>query len=189
MKKIVEYLFELNHLKNIKHEGWRLAGVSNPDSVAEHCLGATQIAFILAKLENHPNPHFVATMCAFHDIAETRIGDVHKLGIKYISRDESAVTNDQLKPLNEIGSEIKVMWEEFESRKTPAAQIVKDADRLEQAVQARIYILQGHKEAQDWINNIRKSLLTKSGKKLLEVINKSDPYKWWKGKKLIGKDY
>ena len=189
MKKIVDYFFELNHLKNIKHEGWRLAGISYPDSVAEHSLNAAQIAFILAKLEDHPKPHYIATMCVFHDIAETRIGDVHKLGIRYVSKDEASVVNDQLNPLNKIGSDLKLMWTEFEERKTHAAQIVKDADLLEQAVQARIYILQGHKEAKDWINNIRKILWTKSGKKLLEIINESDPYEWWKGKKLIGKKY
>jgi 5'-deoxynucleotidase YfbR-like HD superfamily hydrolase len=51
MKKLVEFLFECLHLKDIKREGWRYAGIQFPESVAEHTLHAAQIGFILAQLE------------------------------------------------------------------------------------------------------------------------------------------
>ena len=189
MEEWVKYFFELSHLKNIKHEGWRLAGVPFPDSVAEHTTGAAQIAYILAHMEGHPEPERIATMVLFHDVAETRIGDIHKLGIRYAKRNEAQVVKEQTESLGEVGKKIREMWEEFEARETKAAQIAKDADRLEQAVMARKYILQGYKDAQDWINNIRISLFTKSALKLLDIIENADPNAWWKGKKLVGKKY
>ena len=34
------------------------------------------LAFVLAWMEGHPNPHEVCTHAAFHDIAETRASDL-----------------------------------------------------------------------------------------------------------------
>lgn len=49
LKKIITFIFELVQLRRIKHEGWRLVGIDNPESVAEHSLRAAQIGYILAK--------------------------------------------------------------------------------------------------------------------------------------------
>ena len=51
LQKITNLIFEGLHLKRIKHEGWRMCGIENPDSVAEHSLNAAQIGYILAKME------------------------------------------------------------------------------------------------------------------------------------------
>ncbi|MBR9680524.1 MAG: HD domain-containing protein [Candidatus Altiarchaeota archaeon] len=185
MKEFVKFMFELQHLKKIKHEGWRLAGVSHPDTVAEHTANAAQIAYILAQMEGHENPEKIATMVLFHDIAETRIGDIHYLGINYVKRDEKRVVEDQTSNMGEVGKKIRKMWLKFEDRQTEESKIAKDADRLEQALQAKEYVEQSYKEAQDWINNIRVSLFTKSAKELLKIIEKSDSKSWWRGKKKI----
>ena len=83
IKKLVNLIFEWQHLKRIKHEGWRLAGVSNPDSVAEHSLVAAQIGYILAKME-WADVGKVVSMLIWHDIHEARIQDVHKLSLRYL---------------------------------------------------------------------------------------------------------
>jgi len=49
--EITKFIFECFQLKRIKHEGWRIIGVENPDSVAAHSLSASQIAYILAQKE------------------------------------------------------------------------------------------------------------------------------------------
>ena len=51
LTKITQLIFEGMHLKQIKHEGFRLAQIPYPDSVAEHSLLAAQIGYILAKME------------------------------------------------------------------------------------------------------------------------------------------
>lgn len=53
--------------------------------------------------------------------------------------------------------------------------ILKDADYLENALNAKEYIQQGHKQAEQWLENLSKKLCTKSGKKLFKEILKSDP--------------
>lgn len=45
-KKLLNFFFELGQLKMIEHEGWRLAGINHPESVASHSLRAAQIGYV-----------------------------------------------------------------------------------------------------------------------------------------------
>ena len=55
-----------------------------------------------------------------------------------------------------------------------------DADKLELAVQAKCSLDMGsNKSVQLWIDRIRTLLKTKSAKKLLEIIEKTDMNEWW----------
>jgi len=184
MKEICDFLFELGHLRRIKHEGWRLAGLDEPESIAEHSLRAAQIGFLLSKLENYPDPQEVSTMLVFHDMAECRIGDLHRVAQRYAQIDEARVVKDQVKPLKNMGADLLNIWKKFEYRKGTAGLLAKDADLLEMALTAREYYERGYHSTQDWINNISKSLQTKSAKKLLACIMESNPVKWWKALKI-----
>jgi len=185
LMQIVRFLFEMGQLRRIKHEGWKLAGIESPESVAEHTLRAAQIAYILAKMENYPQPEKVCAMVVFHELAEARTGDVHRVARRYVVRDEEKAVKEQLGRLGNLGEDIFRFWKEFEARNTKAAQIAKDADRLEQAVTAREYIAQGFSSAVDWINNIRPRLYTESARKLLRLIEKANPTDWWQGLKKL----
>jgi putative hydrolases of HD superfamily len=188
-KDILNLIFEFGQLRRIKHEGWRLVGVENPDSVAEHSLRAAQIGFLLAKMEKYENPYEVCTMVVFHDIGECRIGDIHKVALRYLEADEERVVREQTENLEDIGKDILKLWQEFEAKTTTAGIIAKDADRLEQAVMAKEYIERGHASAKDWIINVSRLLKTKSAKKLLKLLETTDSTDWWEGlKKLIMED-
>lgn len=179
-KSILNFIFELGMLRRIKHEGWRVAGVPHPESVAEHSLRAAQIAFLLAKMENHPTPYEVVTITIFHDIGECRIGDLHKIAIRYVKVKEHRAVSDQTKTLKKIGAEIFDLWNQIEGKKPSKSGIIaKDADLLEQAVMAREYIEQGFKFAEDWIKNIALNLKTNSAKKLLAQLKNTDSHDWW----------
>ena len=98
---IAKLLFEMQHLKQIKHEGWRLSGVQHPDSVAEHSLCAAQIAYVLAQMEG-ADALRVTSMLVWHDMAETRIGELHKIASHYIKGKnaiEDLAMGDQLKEM------------------------------------------------------------------------------------------
>lgn len=113
-------MFEMQHLKAIKHEGWRIIGVQFPDSVAEHSLCAAQIAYVLAKMEG-ADALRVTAMLVWHDMAETRIGDLHKVATHYIKgKDvfEDRVMEDQLESVG-FGSEIMELVREYELHETP----------------------------------------------------------------------
>lgn len=181
--RIPNFIFELGQLRRVKHEGWRLAGVEYPESVAEHSLRAAQIAYILANLEGHPNPFEICTMLVFHDIAEARLGDIHKVANRYIEAQERKALVDQLTPLGEMGLSILSLWDQVESASTDAGCIARDADKLEQAVTAREYLEQGHPAAQEWINNVKLLLCTESAKNLLSELEHCNSTDWWKGLK------
>ncbi len=47
-------------------------------------------------------------------------------------------------------------------------------------MQAREYQAQGYKDAVDWIERAKGRLRCESSKKLLSIIEHSDPNEWWK---------
>ena len=184
MKKLVQFIFEALHLKHIKHEWWRMAWVQFPDSVAEHSLNAAQIGYILAKMEG-VDANKVAAMLVRHDIAETRIGDIHKVGTKYITNKkeiETKVLHDQVDHL-EFGNNIFELFDEYEERKTLEWIIAKDADYLEQAFQAKVYQEQGHEACENWIENVGKALKTASAKQLWKQMQEGRSSDWWREKR------
>lgn len=184
-KELSKFLFEIGQMRRVKHCGWQLAGVKNPDSIAEHSHRAAQIAFILAKMEG-ADPYKTSFMVLIHDNGEARINDVHRVASSYINADkgEMKAAKDQFKRLpDNIEEDFKNSFEEFEKRETLEAKCAKDADYLEQALTAKEYIDIGYKGCMDWIINIKKALITNSAKELLEEVEKMDRNDWWKGLK------
>lgn len=184
-EKLAQFIFEAGHLRRISHEGWKLTGVEQPDSVAEHSLRAAQIAYILAHMEGYAHPEQVCAMLVFHDIGEARVGDIHKLANRYIDVDEAGAVNEQTAELGDIGHGIRDLWSQVEERDSQAGIIAKDADYLEQAAAACEYAALGHYAVQAWIDNIRAALKTASARMLLEALVVTDPFTWWNGLKKL----
>ena len=184
-QQITQFIFELAQLRRIKHEGYRMAGVDHPLSVADHCTRAAQIGYFLAKMEGYENPYEVVTMVVFHDIGECRTGDIHKVANRYVKVEELQAVKDQLRPFEEEGEELLSLWKQTEERSSIPGVIAKDADYLEKGFTAKEYLEQGHKSAQDWINNVKKHLQTKSAKALAEEMEKMNSTDWWSGLKKI----
>ncbi|MBN1792709.1 HD domain-containing protein [Candidatus Woesearchaeota archaeon] len=185
LKDAVNFFFELGMLRKTEHQGLRLIGVDNPGSVAAHSLRAAQIGYVLAKMEGHDNPQEVCSLIVFHDIGECRVGDINKVNARYVKADEERAVDEQLSKIGSVGDEIKDMWLQVEKRSTAAGNIAKDADYVEQAVLAKEYVERGYEYAQDWIDNCKKVVKTKSALKLLEEIDKANSNEWWQGLKKI----
>ena len=186
-KNIINFIFELKQLSRIKHEGWKMIGIKDPESVADHSLRSAQIGFILAKLEKYDDPCEICSIIVFHDMAESRIGDIHRVANRYIEVEEEKVAKEQTKKLDEIGEEIFEMWKQAENRNTKAGIIARDANWLDMAFTAKAYMEIGYKYAKDWMNNIEKSLKTESAKELFNELKKSDSNEWWQGLKKMKK--
>lgn len=183
----MNFIFELNQLKRVRHEGWKLIGINDPESVAEHSLRSAQIGYILAKMEKYGDPNEVCTMIVFHDMQECRIGDLHRVANRYVKVDDAKVVKAQTEGLEDMGRDIFNLWRSAEDRSTKAGIIAKDADRLDMAFTAKEYIEHGFDHAKDWMGNIAISLRTDSAKKLFEDLKNSDSSAWWQGlKKLKG---
>ncbi len=75
----LNFFAEAGLLKHIKRSGWWVAGIKDPETVAEHCFRCAVIGFYLAQMEK-VDPYKVVTMTLFNDIHEARINDLHKMG-------------------------------------------------------------------------------------------------------------
>jgi len=187
MKDIANFFFELGTAKKVRRSGWWLAGVKDPESIAEHMWRAAILGRIIAEKEG-ADQNKVMTMLLFHDVPEIRTNDLHKVGARYIDTHEGEckAIKEQVQNLpNQIGKEILALFEEMHERKSKEAIIAKDCDLLECAIQAKEYKDIGYQDCQDWINNVKKKLQTKTAKEILNIIEKTPSNSWWQGLKKI----
>lgn len=173
MKETARFLSELGSLKNCRRTGWWLAGIRDPESLAEHSWRTAAIAFFLAK-EEGLNAERVCTHAVFHDAAEARIGDFHRVASKYVKGKKEAekkAFEDQWKNLPfglpELTAEEKT--------------VLKDADCLECALQAAEYEATGYPLAREWREGAGEELKLESSKKLFKEFKSVG--RWWEGLK------
>ena len=186
LEKIINFIFEIGQLKRQKHSGWKLAGVNNPDTVAEHVMRATQIGYLLAVIEG-VNPEKVASMLLFHDNGKTRVGDQHRVTARYSLKKEGEEFSfcDQVEGVGgEFEKRLLKYCEELKEGSSLESKIVHDANLLEMAFQAKEYIDTGYKSADDWINNVERGLKTENGMLMLKKMKKTEFTDWWKDLKV-----
>lgn len=176
---VARFLYEAGTLKATKRTGWWMAGVRDPESVAEHSWRTSLIATIIAKLEG-ADPARAAFLAVWHDSQETRTGDVNHLGKKYASEaDPETVTADQVDGMPEIlGSAVRDLVAEYEAKESPEAICARDADKLECMLQGIEYKAQGYELAQRWIDNSRGRLVTKTANELADQLLGMGPLDW-----------
>jgi 5'-deoxynucleotidase YfbR-like HD superfamily hydrolase len=121
----------------------------------------------------------------FHDIGETRIGDIHKLANRYITADETSAVAEQTARLGNFGPQVMELWHQIEERSSTAGIIAKDADLLELAVRAREYMAQGFSDAKEWFQAAEQRVTTKSAKALIAELPNISPTDWWHGLKKL----
>jgi putative hydrolase of HD superfamily len=184
-KDISKFLYEMGQLKRVKRSGWWIAGVKDPESVAEHSYRTAVIAYLLARLEG-VDPGKAVLMALFHDMAESRTNDAHRIVRRYADWggiDKKAVEEQLKRVPDEMAKQIATLFEEFEREASPEAKVVRDADLLECIVQAREYQALGYQDVSDWIFNAQAALKTESAKKIAVECLKTEPKEWWQGLK------
>lgn len=183
-KGIVAFGYEAGYLKRVPRAGWLLAGVQAPESVAAHSFRVAVLAYVIAALEG-ANPDHAAVLGLFHDLAETRIGDVPSVGRPYVATtDPRKVAADQVADLPvELARHITELVTEHEAAKTPAATLEarcsRDADKLDCLLQAREYQAQGNQLVQPWIDTSAAAMTTEAGKRLAVAAQEVGPGVWW----------
>ncbi|MET9103083.1 HD domain-containing protein [Streptomyces antibioticus] len=179
LAQVAKFLFEAGTLKSSRRTGWWMAGVRDPESVAEHAWRTSLLASIIAKLEG-ADPARAALLAVWHDSQETRTGDVNHLGKKYSGEAAPrAVTADQVAGMPEaLADTIRDLVDEYEDRESAEAVCARDADKLECLLQGIEYKAQGYELAQRWIDNSRKRIVTKSGAALADQLLDMDPLDW-----------
>ncbi|MFI1170741.1 HD family hydrolase [Streptomyces melanogenes] len=180
LSAVAHFLYEAGTLKQARRTGWWMAGVRDPESVAEHSWRTSLIATIIAKLEG-ADPARAAFLAVWHDTQETRTGDVNYLGKKYSvgAADPRAVTADQTAGMPELlASAVRDLVDEYEAKESPEAVCARDADKLECMLQGIEYRAQGYDHAQRWIDNSRARLVTDTAIRLADELLSQNSLDW-----------
>ena len=139
---ISEFFFQIAGLKKLPRSGWKIkGGLDNSESVAEHSYMMSVMAMVLSDLKSL-NSEKVIKMSILHDWAESKIGDFmpDEIGYDKKSELENYAMAEILESLPQsIQSDYQNIWDEFLVRNTPEARLVHELDKLEMALQAKIY--------------------------------------------------
>ncbi len=177
----LDFFAEAGLLKRVKRSGWWVAGIENPETVAEHCFRCAVIAFYIAHVED-VDPYKAVTMALFNDIHEARINDLHKMGHYYIEfRDaEKKVFKDQIARLDaKVTRALTVIRTEYEGQASKESIVARDADILECLLQAKEYVDNGYPVAKTFFKRAPDHLKTPTAKKLWAQALKWDSHDWW----------
>ena len=177
----LNFFAEAGLLKHVKRSGWWVAGIKDPESVAEHCFRCAIIAYYIAHLEK-ANAQQTMVMALFNDIHEARINDLHKMGHYYIDfrEAEGRVFQDQVAHLeSSVKNDMLSFRREYEEQKTLESIVARDADVLECLLQAKEYVDNGYTKAKKFFQRAPDHLKTKSARALWKEIKNWDSGAWW----------
>ena len=184
-KDVAKFLYEMGQLKRVKRSGWWIAGVKDPESVAEHTFRTAVIAYLLARLQGADTGKAVL-MALFHDLPETRTNDAHRIVRRYADWrdvDKKAIAEQSKRLPDDAANQMVSLYEEFEKEVSSEAKVVRDADLLECIVQAREYQTLGYQDVADWIVNAQAALKTEPAKNIAAECLRTEPKEWWQGLK------
>jgi putative hydrolase of HD superfamily len=173
------YLLELGLLKRARRSGWWIAGIRDPESIAEHSWRTAIVGMIIASHEG-ADPARTSMLCSVHDTPETRIGDIPKIGKHYLkATDPVDINADQTAECTDPARTVlRDAIAEFEAQQTIEARCARDADKLECLIQAVEYQHQGVTTVQRWIDNSLAALKTDTARDLATEIINANPLAW-----------
>lgn len=165
-------------LKVLGRRGWSAkAGVSDPESVADHTFGTALLAMVMADLMNL-DVLKVLRMALLHDIGEAIIGDLMPEEAAAMGGKEAeearAVERMVSKLPPKLAKGYAEAWREFAGGSSPEAAVVREADKLEMALQAASYALQDLPEdlLAEFVSSAEAATRTEIGKGLLAEVRR-----------------
>ena len=177
----LNFFAEAGLLKDVKRSGWWVAGIKDPESVAEHSFRTAVIGLYLAYREE-VDPFKVVTMSLFNDIHEARINDLHKMGHYYIDfKDaEKRVFVDQMKSVDrKLRAWLETIRKDYDRQSSRESLVARDADILECLLQAKEYYDDGYLGAKLFFARAPRFLKCKSAKAMWKQIRRWDSNQWW----------
>jgi putative hydrolase of HD superfamily len=130
------------NLKKISRQGWvNKLSLDNPESVADHSYSMAVMSMAISDLGNYDSER-ILKMVLLHDLAESKIGDYIPEQISKEKKDklENDAFYEIIKQLPDIiQSQYLRIWQEYQENTSPESNIVHQIDKLEMALQAKIY--------------------------------------------------
>ena len=138
----MDFLAIAAHLKAVPRQGWiEKLSIKNPESVADHTFSMAIIGMSLSDSQNY-NTEKILKMILLHDLAESITGDFTP---QQKSEHEKFILENNAfdKILNYLPENLRKqyfsIWEEYQKNDSKEANFVHQIDKLEMALQAKIY--------------------------------------------------
>ncbi len=168
MKDLLNFFIEIGKLKLIKRKGWVINQLKDPESIAEHIFRATIMAWLLGEKRGGLNIERLLKIALIHDLCEVYAGDttpydsilpkdkkklceLMKTWPRFSNGEKKKITKKKHKKENKaldklikslpskLKHEIKNLWLDYEKGLTPEGRFFKQADRIENFLQALEY--------------------------------------------------
>lgn len=169
-KAVLELIENLAVLKNLPRTGWALRGITNCESIADHCFRMSFLSMLLADVlieQGVPlDAAKVMRMALLHEIGEARLGDIPVPAMRYLPADAKAIAEQaaieaMLCEFGPLSEKYRMLWLEFEEASTLEGKLVRAVDKLEMMIQVYEYEKIGYRCVDDfWLNpNIRRDFV------------------------------
>lgn len=181
LSPIIEFYFELNHLKQLFRQGWLLRGIPEDkcESVADHLFGASILTLFIADThEPSLDLNKLLRMSLVHELGEIYLGDITPRDYipKQVKYEWELKTVIKLFSKLPNGQKYITLWKEYEEGLTKEAVFMRQIDILEAALQSVVYRLQhNNKKVEDFIPWTRRRIKNKTLLQFLDEIEKLVP--------------
>ena len=148
-KDFIEFAKIIGKLKRTPRTGWKMRGVKNSESVADHTFRTALLGMFLSDMERLDTEK-VMRMLLLHDIAESVTGDItsrkkYKNISKFRKLEEKAIEKILSRLSKKLSEKYLDLWNEMEDCKTKEAKFCDDIDKLEMMLQAFDYEIEDKK--------------------------------------------
>jgi len=161
--QLLAFLRLVGKLKQLRRKGWIDRGVREPESVADHSFRLALLAWLIGQSVGGADPARMALLALVHDMPEALAGDRTPFDDALAAgadrtalfrqpppRDAAATaakSHAERAALHEmtavlppsLAEALQSLWEEYETGATLEAQLVRQLDKLETALQALEY--------------------------------------------------
>ncbi|MCD6176685.1 MAG: HD domain-containing protein [Candidatus Cloacimonetes bacterium] len=157
-------------LKSLYRQGWLQHNVpeNKTESVADHSFGIAMLALLLCPQELDKLK--VLEIALLHETGECIIGDLTPVD-NFTDEEKSQM---ELKAVEKIlgqlsdGKRLIGLWKEFEHETSEEGKFVRQLDKLEMGLQAKVFTKLGNNDASALIKSAQQKVSYEELKKLLE---------------------
>lgn len=175
---LLDFFKIVTNLKNVPRQGWiNKLGHKNPETVAEHIFVMAVMGMIVSDLKNKDTGK-ILRMILLHDLAESITGDITPDQLPKESK--ISLENDTMENIlkclpNQLSEYYQSLWNEFQENSSTESKLIHQLDKLEMALQAKIYSKNfSLKNLTPFFNSAKEAITDKDIKTILDEIIKRD---------------
>ena len=174
---MAKFFFEVGILSRFKRSGFDFLGTGN-QNIASHIFRTAIIGYMLASADSEADADKTALLCLFHDLPETRTGDINSYQKDYTTKDEKKAASHMFRCVpNPVRCEGFI--DEFNNGTGKEAVYARDADVLELILTLKEELDNGNLQARLWIDGAIKRLATDEARSIAEKAMAMKSYDWW----------